>query len=228
MCGDFMKQSSIISRLPDRPYQKVVNFLDIRGVCNLELVCCDIKQFNNEGDIWQTRGRKDFHGVRLNGEEFDDGGNPRERYRDWYCGEHVINFGGEVFYDGRVQQIDNLANSLFSIPSRDVTRLIDCKFHLPDVSSDSAFFLEIEIRSNPDCVSLSLLDLDNTSVSFSPEFGCVIHETRNTKMVRYMQAMPVLSQQHFTGCVGVLLYRGMLAFFRRQCGKKWDSSGFVR
>eukprot|EP00434_Breviolum_minutum_P035783 symbB.v1.2.031686.t1/scaffold3704.1/size51685/1 len=88
---------------------------------------------------------------------------------------------------------------------------------------DVGIYLEVEVFTNPDNVSLAVVDFEAggcSSVTFSPDTGAVIRERKVREVPRkvegaYIQPLTTITAgQGFEGCMGVYLGAGNLAFFR--------------
>jgi hypothetical protein len=107
-------------------------------------------------------------------------------------------------------------------------------------------YMEVEVLTNPDNVSLAVVDFEAggcSSVTFSPDTGAVIRERKVCESPRkvegaYIQPLTTTTPgRGFEGSMGLYLHRGHLAFFRRHAtstndGKHlemgpWESTGFV-
>lgn len=94
------------------------------------------------------------------------------------------------------------------------------------LSEDSVHgvYLEVEVITNPDNLSMAVVDFEAggcSSITFSPDTGAVIRERKVREAPRkvegaYIQPLPtVLPGRRFHGLMGLYLHRGRLAFFRR-------------
>merc|ERR1719188_228628 len=101
-----------------------------------------------------------------------------------------------------------------------------CRLRTDILSADSDrdVYLEVEVLANPDNVSLAVVDFEAggcSSVTFSPDTGAVIRERKVREAPRrvegaYIQPLPSLPPgQAFFGLLGLYLFQGNLAFFRR-------------
>merc|ERR1719440_90161 len=97
---------------------------------------------------------------------------------------------------------------------------------LLDVEVENGVYLEIEVLTNPDNLSLAVVDFDaggRSSVTFSPDTGAVIRERKVREAPRkvegsYIQPLSTTPPgRRFEGSMGLYLHGGHLAFFRR-CG----------
>eukprot|EP00397_Hematodinium_sp_SG-2012_P007627 GEMP01007676.1.p1 GENE.GEMP01007676.1~~GEMP01007676.1.p1 ORF type:complete len:353 (+),score=68.83 GEMP01007676.1:67-1125(+) len=86
----------------------------------------------------------------------------------------------------------------------------------------SGIYCEVEVKVNADNLSLSVVDFDaggRSSVTFSPDTGAVIKETKVQECPRlvngtYAQCLRQTTSR-FHGSMGLYLKDGMLAFFRK-------------
>jgi hypothetical protein len=106
-------------------------------------------------------------------------------------------------------------------------------------------YLEVEVLLNPDNLSMAVVDFEAggcSSVTFSPDTGAVIRERKVREAPRkvegaYIQPLATLPPGHrFHGIMGLYLYSGSLAFFRRCATPRpqgdmvlgdWETTGFV-
>lgn len=95
--------------------------------------------------------------------------------------------------------------------------------HLLNSNSDG-LYIEVVVLENPDNLSMALVDFEaggKSSVTFSPDTGAVIRETKIRESPRkvegaYLQVLPtVLTGQRFEGSLGLFVHGGQLSFFRR-------------
>jgi hypothetical protein len=108
-----------------------------------------------------------------------------------------------------------------------------------DECHDSGIYLEMDVVSNPDTLTLAVVDWEAggwSSLTFSPDSGLVFAEKTLTIEPRcvdgkYANALPELPKgQRFEGTVGLFIYAGRLAFFRRcrvATEEIWETTGFI-
>lgn len=101
------------------------------------------------------------------------------------------------------------------------------------VDPNISIYLEVDVKANPDNLSLSIVDFDEggkSSVTFSPDTGAVIKETKvqeNPRRVKGSYIQPVKPNfSKFEGKVAIYVKRGMIAFFRKYRDLDWESTGF--
>eukprot|EP00392_Amoebophrya_sp_AT5.2_P018672 g19259.t1 len=99
-------------------------------------------------------------------------------------------------------------------------------------------YLEIEVTENADNLSLAIVDFDKggkSSVTFSPDTGAVIKETKVQEMPRkvvgsYVQPL-TRKKEKFRGRMGMLIKEGHLAFYRKyetpDVQSEWECTGYV-
>jgi len=114
-----------------------------------------------------------------------------------------------------------------------------------DESCTHGVYMEVEVLLNPDNLSMAVVDFEAggcSSVTFSPDTGAVIRERKVREAPRkvegaYIQPLSTLPPgRRFHGIMGLYLYSGSLAFFRR-CANvlhegalemgPWETTGFV-
>jgi len=90
------------------------------------------------------------------------------------------------------------------------------------MNGDEGVYCEVEVKKNPDNLSLSVVDFDaggKSSVTFSPDTGAVIKETKVQETPRVVSGSftHCLEQtsSRFRGRMGIYLKDGLLAFFRK-------------
>ncbi|CAE7889369.1 unnamed protein product [Symbiodinium microadriaticum] len=91
-------------------------------------------------------------------------------------------------------------------------------------ASTQGVYLEVEVATNPDNLSMAVVDFEAggcSSVTFSPDTGAVIRERKVREAPRkvegaYIQPLPtVTTGRPFHGLMGLYLCKDRLAFFRR-------------
>lgn len=146
-------------------------------------------------------------------------------FREPFCGSEIT----------AVQQADEIA-------------YCRCRLRTDLLSSSSTndVYLEVEVLSNPDNVSLAVVDFEAggcSSVTFSPDTGAVIRERKVREAPRkvegaYIQPLTTITPgQGFEGSMGLYLHGGHLAFFRRHVTRRpgtkdpevgpWETTGLV-
>jgi hypothetical protein len=114
-----------------------------------------------------------------------------------------------------------------------------------DILKDSpnGIYIEILVTTNADNISFAVVDFDSggkSSVSFSPDTGAVIKETKICEYPRkvrgaYTQTIGP-TEGRFEGHMGMYLKSGLLAFYRKvaQASRpgsttepQWETTGFV-
>jgi hypothetical protein len=108
---------------------------------------------------------------------------------------------------------------------------------LLDVDAENGVYLEIEVLTNADNLSLAVVDFDaggRSSVTFSPDTGAVIRERKVREAPRkvegaYIQPLTTTPPgKRFEGLMGIYIHGGHLAFFRRcSASVPWESTGYV-
>lgn len=122
-----------------------------------------------------------------------------------------------------------------SVLTPDEVAYTKCRLRADVLMADpnASIYLEVEVEANPDNLSLSIVDFDEggkSSVTFSPDTGAVIKETKvqeNPRRVKGCYIQPVKPNfTKFQGKVGLYVKCGMIAFFRKYNEESWESTGY--
>eukprot|EP00929_Paragymnodinium_shiwhaense_P110399 TRINITY_DN77397_c0_g1_i1.p1 TRINITY_DN77397_c0_g1~~TRINITY_DN77397_c0_g1_i1.p1 ORF type:complete len:404 (+),score=28.77 TRINITY_DN77397_c0_g1_i1:55-1212(+) len=248
-----------LSELSEGPYFVVASWLTDRDLCASDALCRLCRSMNraNAGP-WRMLGSRMFRGIELDG---DGGFEPEElcsrdsrgcaasmgraKYPrfDWKSRygrfrNEVLTFqmpfgGAEITHTGHPDEVAYCSCRLRA----DV---------LSSSSEGSCLYIEVEVISNADNLSLAVVDFEaggRSSVTFSPDTGAVIRErkvresprTVEGAFVQPLQATP--PGRRFEGSMGICLKNGQLAFFRRCVAhggadeelqlEAWECTGFV-
>lgn len=99
----------------------------------------------------------------------------------------------------------------------------------PEIS----IYLEVDVSANADNLSLAIVDFDEggkSSVTFSPDTGAVIKETKVQEAPRRVKGsyiQPVKPNfTKFEGKMGMYVRMGLIAFFRQYSKQPWETTGF--
>lgn len=101
------------------------------------------------------------------------------------------------------------------------------------VNPEVAIYMEFDVRANADNLSLALVDFDEggkSSVTFSPDTGAVIKETKVQESPRRVQGsyiQPVKPNfTKFEGKMGMYIHNSSIAFYRKYNNQAWETTGF--
>jgi len=233
--------------LLDELYFDTLHLLDVDTLRAIDVTCRHLRARNNSQlGVWRALGITNFEGMEAGTRGFLD---PRaenfgqlQKYArvDWKLRYHEFGrslstfctpFSGNTIAD--VSCDGGLAN-------------FSCRLWY-DAVTESGVYLELEVVSNPDNLSLAVQDDieegHRGSLTFSPDTGAVIRE----RIVRYnprkcegSHVQPLTSIDDgtvFHGFIGLFFKAGKFAFFRRvrseAVGDKegelhpWECTGFV-
>ena len=135
---------------------------------------------------------------------------------------------------------------LTDVKNSDEVSYCNCRFRT-DLLEDSGIYLEVQVYANADNLSLAVVDFDEggkSSVTFSPDTGAVIKETKIQETPRkvkgwYIQPLrhippkvgtSVIRNERFEGIMGLYVKQGKIAFFRKFAhgdSQDWETTGFV-
>jgi len=237
--------SAALQNLEDGPYFIVTSFLDANSLAAADVACQAFRTLNMvAGGPWQRLGSEMFSGLELE-EEGTFQGDP--------CADHGR--AARVDWRGRFAHFRWAAPSfrapfagpeIHCVEQADEIAYCRCRLRADILARrlDVGIYLEVEVFTNPDNVSLAVVDFEAggcSSVTFSPDTGAVIRERKVREVPRkvegaYIQPLTTITAgQGFEGCMGVYLGAGNLAFFRRhyrsnadnQAWGPWETTGFV-
>lgn len=237
--------------LPEGPYLNACFYLDAHSLCQLD-ACCRLARALSQSHLgpWRVLGARAFHGVEL---ETDGVFEPPQLQAG---GQRVPVRGSKLAcldWKGRYWRFQQelptfrppfVGQAISSVKNPDEVAYCRCMLRadLLAKGSNCGVFIEIEVVSNPDNLSLAVVDFEaggHSSVTFSPDTGAVIRERKVQESPRkvegaYIQPLAAtLPGRRFEGSVGLYLYSGHLAFLRRCAAEPgeergaWESTGFV-
>jgi len=157
--------------------------------------------------------------------------NMRERILEVNWKQRLALFSREV-YEFR-SPFDPLNISVVGSP--DEVAYTKCRLRADILAANPniTIYLEIMVTENADNLSLAIVDFDEggkSSVTFSPDTGAVIKETKIQEMPRRVKGayiQPVKPNfAKFEGRVGLYVKHGLIAFFRQYAALPWESTGF--
>mmetsp|Transcript_18625 Transcript_18625/g.50509 ORF Transcript_18625/g.50509 Transcript_18625/m.50509 type:complete len:381 (-) Transcript_18625:108-1250(-) len=246
--------SPTLMDLTEGPYLLIATHLDAAALCQADTACRSLRELNRaHGGPWCSLGSRSFYGIELDGDSVFE---PMEG-RGVNAAPHMSRKQARVDWKGRyarflaevlmfrspfgcaditeVQQPDEIAYSQCRVRT-------DLLAEMPT----SSVYVEIDVVSNPDNVSLAIVDFEDggcSSVTFSPDTGAVIRERKVCESPRkvqgsYIQPLSTITPgQGFEGSLGMYLKGGHIAFYRRHvvAGENdeepelgpWESTGFV-
>mmetsp|Transcript_95149 Transcript_95149/g.268853 ORF Transcript_95149/g.268853 Transcript_95149/m.268853 type:complete len:396 (-) Transcript_95149:160-1347(-) len=241
--------------LPEGPCLNATMYLDACSLCKVDTTCRFYRALNQSHfGPWRVLGARAFHGVELERDgvyELAEGprspvlrGNKCSRLdwkgRYWRFKKELPTFR-PPFHGQEIKSVGNPDEVAYCrcMLRADVLAMNEV---VVDGGARGGVYIEIEVVSNPDNLSLAVVDFEaggHSSVTFSPDTGAVIRERKVQEVPRqvqgsYIQPLPAtLPGRRFEGFVGLYLYEGRLAFLRRcatdETGQQppWETTGFV-
>ena len=182
----------LLDLLPDGVYASITDYLEIDDLLSLELTNKACRELNANLNIWQALGRDVFKGIEILEETFDGFATENsERYRqgdsafwkhrlhDWRI--RVLQFGGEpaqaLVNQNQFRQADEVC-------------YLRCRIRATDMQPGRGIFIDVQVTNNADNLSIAVVDFDEggkSSVTFSPDTGAVIKETKVQESPRRVQ-----------------------------------------
>lgn len=246
-----------LSELAEGPYFVVAMKLDAATLCRADATCRLLNRLNRAHvGPWRALGARAFNGMEL---ERDGTFEVTERDDEHDDNNHVSCAASRkltrVDWKGRYSRFRAevptfrapfTGSEIVSVCHPDEVAYCRCRLRtdiLDDFSPDSGVYLEVEVLSNPDNISLAVVDFEAggwSSVTFSPDTGAVFRERKVREAPRkvegaYIQPLSTTPPgRRFEGSMGLYLQNGHLAFFRR-CAQgendlepeAWESTGFI-
>lgn len=253
-----VRRGIALSDLADGPYHTIVSQLGPESLARVDAACRLTRELNRTyGGPWCKLGKRAFYGLELDRDSlFDEADGTPLPAGDVVCKSVRAPTSDWKSRYMRFQEEVKMFRSPFSgaeitaVEQADEIAYCQCKLRtdlLFDNMGMLGVYLEVEVRTNPDNVSLAVVDFEGggcSSVTFSPDTGAVIRERKVREAPRkvegtYIQPLTTItSGQGFEGSMGLYLLGGHLAFFRRHSaprvdGEKgtepapWESTGFV-
>lgn len=244
-------QTMTLADLVEGPYFVIASQLDSSDLCRTDATC-RLLQALNRAHIgpWRFLGARVFHGMELemDGIFDEDHHSPSASTKDMRseaaCGGRKL---ARVDWKGRFRRFWTevstfrapfIGTEITTIRHPDEVAYCRCRLRtdLLDVEMQNGVYLEVEVLTNPDNLSLAVVDFDaggRSSVTFSPDTGAVIRERKVQEAPRkvegaYIQPLATTPKgKRFEGHMGVYLHGGHLAFFRRCSDLPWESTGFI-
>lgn len=225
------RERASLAELSEGPYFIIAMMLDAGALCRSDATCRLLRALNraNAGP-WRTLGARVFRGMELDREGIFEAAeelatSPAQGFRkharvDWK--------GRYAHYRSEVPTFRPpfVGREITSVINPDEVAYGRCRLRsdLLDSSSDAGVYLEVEVLTNPDNLSLAVVDFEaggRSSVTFSPDTGAVIRERKVRESPRkvegaYIQPLSTTRPgRRFEGSVGLYILSGHLAFFRR-------------
>lgn len=246
-----------LSELGEGPYFLVAQYFDAVTLCRSDATARVLKALNGaQMGSWRMFGARLFDGLELtqhglfeqpafgkDEDQFGELGSKRKQIRvDWkvrfrefrtelpmFCSPF---FGPEINHAMRSDEVAYFRCRL--------------RTDILDAPCNHGVYFEVEVLQNPDNLSMAVVDFEAggcSSVTFSPNTGAVIRERKVRESPRkvegaYVQPLGMFPfGRRFLGFIGLYVYNGRLAFFRRcqarseETGQTylepWESTGFI-
>lgn len=242
-----------IESLPDGPLLTIVGFLNVTDLKHVDCASQSFKKLTRTMGPWRALGNSEFQGMEIDNELFDDGtkSNSQSLYLiSHYYGKNTFRMDWKerfLWWRREVPKFRSPFNGrdLFEVKNSDEVSYCRCKFRTDHITKKGVY-LEVTVNQNADNLSLAVVDFDEggkSSVTFSPDTGAVIKETKIQETPRkvkgwYIQplrhipprAQTVMRNERFEGSMGLYIKDEKIAFFRRYSHSRnaeWESTGFI-
>merc|ERR1719316_367611 len=246
------EEHPFLAELEEGPYFVIAAFLDARELCQTDTTCRMLYAMNRAHiGPWRALGAGTFNGLELEQEGLFE--QPASSDGEIVNGRKSARIDWKARFNRYVQEVPTFCApftgpQITSVAHPDEVAYFRCRL-CTDVLDEECMhgvYLEVEVSLNPDNLSMAVVDFEAggcSSVTFSPDTGAVIRERKVREVPRkvegaYIQPLSTLPPgRRFHGIMGVYLYSGSLAFFRR-CANgliegggmelgPWETTGFV-
>jgi len=218
-----------LAALADGPYSVVASWLPTRDLAQMDAACRLLLAQNGQpSGAWHRIADRTFYGMELDvaggfvAFEAERNVRPRPAPGLWGLKSRLEMFHTQApnfsppFHGGMITNVAH-ADDVAYCRCRLRTDLLACR---PDIG----VYVEVEVLANADNLSLAVVDFEGggrSSVTFSPETGAVLRERKVRESPRaiegtYIHLLPAATLgRRFEGSMGLFLFGGHLAFFRR-------------
>jgi len=244
--------------LPDDILGVVFGKLDWKTLKNIDVTCRTFRLITRTQGIWRQLGVKKFEGIELEDRgTFEQPigtrpvsrcgsvvvstkptplgvkrrGKDKPRHMEINWKQRYFNFSRDIF-EFRAPFDPTLIQSVLT-PDEVAYTKVRLRADILTANPSIAIYLEVNVEANADNLSLAIVDFDEggkSSVTFSPDTGAVIKETKvqeSPRRVKGSYIQPVKPNfTKFEGKMGMYVHKGLIAFFRQYKAQQWESTGF--
>jgi len=237
------EEHPFLTELTEGLYFVIASMLDAPALCQTDGTCRMLCAMNRAHmGPWRTLGGQTFDGLELE--------------QDGLFEQPASCMVGRIDWKGRFYRFCSSVPTfcapfdgpqITSIAHPDEVAYFRCRLctDVLDEFCSHGVYLEVEVLVNSDNLSMAVVDFEAggcSSVTFSPDTGAVIRERKVREAPRkvegaYIQPLSTLPPgRRFHGVMGLYLYSGSLAFFRRCANSDaasnaemgpWETTGFV-
>lgn len=222
-----------LEELTELPYTVLASMLSVCDLCQMDVTCSAFDKLSRKCGLWRALGEKAFAGIELEKEGAFVGDLLLLKMLkiDWKRRYKYFKLEMPKFRDPFV------GAEIAEVKEDDEVAFLNCKLWTNQLHcySDWGIYLEVEVLSNADNISLSVVDEEAsarsgtlfTNITFSPELGTVIKEKilqNSPRSLKCTYYAPLAARSiRFKGRMGLFLCNGHIAFFRRN---SWESTEF--
>lgn len=222
--------------------------LDMQTLCKADTACKQFRHLNRSHGPWRSLGIRAYQGLEIDNEVFDD--KTRVDGVDHSAhGKKIMRMDWKTRYVYWRRELPKFRTPFEGSTLTDVKNSDEvsyCKARIrTDSLKDNGVYMEVDVTANADNLSFAVVDFDEggkSSVTFSPDTGAVIKETKIQETPRkvkgwYIQPLrhipsktsQALRNERFEGCMGLYIKDGKIAFFRKYAHAKteWETTGFI-
>lgn len=231
--------------MPEDIYFVVAGFCGAQSLCTLDATTTPFRKLNHSLGLWRSYGAQKFAGIEVNEYGlFTENRRSKITTKPTPLGARRAPLAAEMNWKLRVAQFSKEVfefrepfnpSKITVVENPDEVAYTKCRLRADILTAqpEIALYIEIDVAENADNLSLALVDFDEggkSSVTFSPDTGAVIKETKIQETPRrvhgsYIQPMkPNFTK--FEGKIGLYVKNGQIAFFRQYANCEWETTGF--
>jgi len=228
-CADAAASSGSfpLAALAAGPYVGIASFLDARSLGRADVACRLLRGLNDQPTgPWHTMGEQTFFGMEL---DVVGGFQPFEQARTLGSNRSEDSWKARCALFRRSTPTFSApfnGSEISHVDNPDEVAYCRCRLRtdLLDARPDRGVYIEVDVRSNVDNLSLAVVDFEGggrSSVTFSPETGAVLRERKVREAPRAIEGTyihllpPAAPGRRFEGTMGLYLRGGHISFFRR-------------
>eukprot|EP00399_MALV-I-05_sp_L67-4_P000201 gene202-34_t len=226
----------------------MAEMLDMQSLCKTDTTCRQFRHMNRSHGPWRSLGSRMYQGLEIDNEVFDDKSRHEDK-NDAFHEKKMLRMDWKTRYVYWRRELPKFRAPFEESTLTDVKNSDEvtyCKTRIrTDYLKNEGVYMEVEIIANADNLSFAVVDFiegGKSSVTFSPDTGAVIKETKIQETPRkvkgwYIQPLrhippkttQAMRNERFEGSMGLYIKNGKIAFFRKYAHAKtdWESTGFI-
>jgi len=240
--------SSKFLSMPEDIYFVIAAFCNAQSLCSLDATSSRERKLNHSLGLWRNYGAQKFAGIEVDNHGlFIENRRSRIMTKPTPLGARRGFFAplpsSEMNWKLRVALFSKQVfefrkpfnpSKITAVENPDEVAYTKCRLRADILTTNPeiALYIEIYVAENADNLSLALVDFDEggkSSVTFSPDTGAVIKETKIQETPRRVHGSFIQPMKpnfnKFEGKIGLYVKNGQIAFFRKYTNCDWETTG---